>query len=351
MLRKTFYLPVLLPVLLLSACRSGNETLEKQNAEILAELKKLNTRMDRMEKRMNAIGTRSSVTHITAPVPSSPRLVFSTDLKKISRIRPLPENPTDRQIIEYVRQIREATGGQNTVSDHDPQIVLYEKIGPGHLMLLLPYLYEQRGPASFHLRAALPKLVNERDKESVRKSLVRYPGLLECVARKGWLKDMKAEVFQLLKTQNNIPLFAIHDHLPELIQSPEDLQFMTDVFIRKLYGFQLLGDLKRIPGVDIKKAVDQAWDFAKKKQIPNYPMITRAQNAVQFGNNVDAFKFLLKMLMTSNSGTFWNQQTVPLLASRCDFPLYDPAALRKWYEKNADRIIYDPDEGKFVLKE
>ena len=56
------------------------------------------------------------------------------------------------------------------------------------------------------------------------------------------------------------------------------------------------------------------------------------------------------MLMTSNSGTFWNQQTVPLLASRCDFPLYDPAALRDWYNKNADWIIYDPDEGKFVLK-
>ena len=345
MLRKTFYLPVLLPVLLLSACRSGNETLEKQNAEILAELKKLNTRMDRMEKRLNFGGPRGYRTIVNRTAPER------IDMGKILKIKPLPKNPTDRQIIEYVRQIREATGGQNTVSDHDPQIVLYEKIGPGHLMLLLPYLYEQRGPASFHLRAALPKLVNERDKESVRKSLVRYPGLLECVARKGWLKDMKAEVFQLLKTQNNIPLFAIHDHLPELIQSPEDLQFMTDVFIRKLYGFQLLGDLKRIPGVDIKKVVDQAWDFAKKKQIPNYPMITRAQNAVQFGNNVDAFKFLLKMLMTSNSGTFWNQQTVPLLASRCDFPLYDPAALRKWYEKNADRIIYDPDEGKFVLKE
>ena len=109
MLRKTYYLLVLLPVLMLSACRSDNETIEKQNAEILAELKKLNTRMDRMEKRLNSGGQRGYRTIVNRTAPG-------IDMGKILKIKPLPKNPTDQHIIDYVRQIREATGRQTVFS-------------------------------------------------------------------------------------------------------------------------------------------------------------------------------------------------------------------------------------------
>jgi hypothetical protein len=346
MLRKIFYLSALLPVLLMSACQSGNETIEKQNAEILAELKKLNTRMDRLEKRLNSGGQRGYRTVVNRTAPER------IDMGKILKIKPLPKNPTDQQIIDYVRQIREATGRQTVFSDTDPQIALYEQIGPGHLKLLLRFLTRDR--YSFHISRALPKLVDKRDKELVRQYLNRYPALLECAAQKGWLKDMRTDILQLLKTQNHASLYAIRDHLPDLVQSPEDLKIIIDVYIRQSLGFYLLDGLKRIPGVDLRKAVNQAWEVAKKLPRPGFPIVVRAQHAVQYGQNVDAFKFLLKRVMSSEPKSsiqgFWDQQTLPILAAKCDFPVYRPAALRKWYEKNADRIIYDPDEGKFVLK-
>ena len=50
MLKKSFVLPVL-SLGLLSACQSGNNALEKQNAEVLAELKRINARLDDVEKQ------------------------------------------------------------------------------------------------------------------------------------------------------------------------------------------------------------------------------------------------------------------------------------------------------------
>ena len=138
MLRKMFVLPVA-GLLFLSGCRSGNAELEKQNAEILAELKKLNSRLvvvekqakqnadirpelkklnaklDALDKRIKQARTVNQP-HVLGPVPP--------DRNKLSRIKKLPPNPTDQQIIDYVRQIREATVGQTVFSNTDPQLSL-----------------------------------------------------------------------------------------------------------------------------------------------------------------------------------------------------------------------------------
>ena len=81
-------------------------------------------------------------------------------------------------------------------------------------------------------------------------------------------------------------------------------------------------------------------------------MITRARDAVQYGRNVEAFRYLLKRLMISGlrSQDHMIRQTAAFLAGLCDFPVHDPAALNEWYGKNADRIVFDPASGKFVLK-
>ena len=143
MLRKSFVLPVL-SLVLLSACQSGNETLEKQNAEILAEMKKLNTRLDLLEKqaKQNAELKKinSKLDRLEKQINLATPSVFlgSTPAirNKLAKIRPLPANPTDQQIIDYIRQIREASVGQTGWSSHDPQVALYERIGPGHIIVV-----------------------------------------------------------------------------------------------------------------------------------------------------------------------------------------------------------------------
>ena len=380
MLRKIFALPVA-GLLLLSGCRSGNAELEKQNAEILAEMKKLNARLDAVEqqakqnseirpelKKLNArlerlenwekkirVQTRQALSRFNRSNQTGPQLRginVRPDMTKLSQIR-LSANPTDQQIIEYIRQIRDATEGQNIWSDEDPQIEMYEKIGPGHLRLLLPYL---RGGGRYrHLYAALPKLIDDRDKEQVRKLLADYPVLLQAVVRKGWLKEMKYEVFRLLKARKTVALHVIKDALPDLAQSPEELEILKDVYIHQVMGYVLLDSLKKkLPEPEIREMVNQAWAAALKKQLSGYPMTMRAQHAVQEGQNVEALKFLLKMIMSAfrqgGQGVYLSRQAVTFLSTRCDFPVYDPARLREWYDKNADRIAYDPATGKYVVK-
>ena len=371
MLRKSFVLPVL-SLVLLSACQSGNETLEKQSAEILAEMKRINTRLDglekqakqnsgilpelkkinarlnRMEKQQNQVQT-SSKTYVQGPV--------WPDRDKLSKIRPLPANPTDQQIIDYIRQIRQASIGQTAFSSNDPQIEMYEQIGPGHLHLLLPYLNNNGHQAGFHLLHALPKLVGEADKELVRRSLKQYPFLIRCVVRNGWIKEMKKDILALLAQpqEANLPLFELRKSLGDLVQSPDDLKIVTNAYLYNVYGFVLLEGLKKLPGVNIPKLVNEAWTEADKNP-GNYEnaMSSRAKDVIHNGGpNIEAFKYLLKLLMFPNNPgqqSYRAQTIIPFLSARCDFPIYDQARLREWYDKNADRIVFDPATGKYVVK-
>ena len=351
-LRKSFSLSVL-PLVLLAGCCSDHAALEKQNAEILAEMKKINARLERLEKqsRQNRMNARSIVTGpiVSRPVMTRPRIVLP-DRNKLSQIRKLPEKPTDEEIIDYIRQIDEATVGQTRWSDRDPQVALYEKIGPGHLHLLLPYL-EGRS-SSFHVHYALPKLVGEGDRELVRRSLNRYPILTRCVVRKGWLKEMRKEVISLLKQRmRHIAMYEVTNCIPDLVQSPEDLKLLTDLYIHAPGGYVLLDGLKKVPGADIRKLVEQAWAEAQKNPADSGGMSIRARDAVRDGGpNAEAVKYLLKVLIAKGQDELGTGHIITSLLSRCDFPIYGPDRLAEWYEKNAGRIVFDPAKGKYVLK-
>ena len=328
-----------LPLFLLCGCRSGNEALEKQNAELLAELKTVNARLERVERELTMIRSGRQL------IPGS-RLV-GTDRNKLAKIRRLPKDPTDRQIVEYIRQINEASAGQQVFSPNDPQVALYEQIGPGHLRLLLPYL-TGGSPQAGQLGFALPKLVDERDRELVRQSLRRYPALIETALLKGWGRDMKKEIFAASST-DTFPLWRVGKRIPDLVRSPEDMEILTSIYINNPNGRVLLNGLKKLPGTDVGKLADLAWKAARKEGL-GHTMIPRAQDAVQYGRNVEAFRYLLKQLMIFPAQDYRHRETARFLSGLCDFPICDPAALNEWYGKNADRIVFDPASGKFVLK-
>ena len=359
MSKKSFPLFVL-PLFLLCGCRSGNEVLEKQNAELLAELKSANVRLERMESDLallkQVLGRLVRVERELTMIRSGRQLIpgsrlAGADRNKLAKIRRLPKDPTDRQIVEYIRQINEASAGQQVFSPNDPQVALYEQIGPGHLRLLLPYL-TGGSPQARHLGYALPKLADERDRELVRQSLKRYPVLITAALRKGWGRDMKKEIFAAFASTGDYPHWVVVKHMPELVQSPGDLKNVTDIYIHDPNGYVLLNGLKKLPGADVGKLADLAWEAARKERYNEYVMIFRARDAVQYGRNVGAFRYLLKQVMISGSRNQDSRfrQTAAFLAGLCDFPVHDPAALNEWYGKNADRIVFDPGSGMFVLK-
>jgi len=354
--KESFFLFVL-PLFLLCGCRSGNEAREKQNAELLAELKTANVRLERMESDLallkQVLGRLVRVERELTMIRSGRQLIpgsrlAGADRNKLAKIRRLPKDPTDRQIVEYIRQIGEASAGQQVWSSKDPQIALYEQIGPGHLRLLLPYLTDG-SPQARHLGYALPKLVDERDRELVRQSLKRYPVLIETVLLKGWGKDMKKEIFAA-SSINTFPLWGVRERIPDLVRSPEDMEILTYLYIRDPNGYLLLNGLKKLPGTDVPKLVDQAWEAARKGRYHEYVMIPRARDAVQYGRNVEAFRYLLKQVMIFPIRDYRCRDTARFLSGLCDFPVHDQAALNEWYGKNADRIVFDPVSGKFVLK-
>ena len=60
------------------------------------------------------------------------------DLEKLEEIT-LSENPSEKEIREYIRQIALVTAKQNSYSENDPQVVMLSEIGNENLELLLKY--------------------------------------------------------------------------------------------------------------------------------------------------------------------------------------------------------------------
>ena len=222
MLKTLLYGMILPGIFLIAGCQSGNEVLEQQNAQILSELRKLNQQLSGIQKKMQE---EPALAFSSVKYPYNSTSARGANLALLAKIKRLPENPTDDQIVKYVQQIIAATAGQNSYSMTDPQVGMYKLIGTGHLKVLLPFLDGGTFNAFYHLKEAMPDLVEEKDKPLIKSSLIQYPKLLDTVVKKGWSREFKKEILKLLEsTTNSSPFHTLRMVVPSLAETPEDIQ-------------------------------------------------------------------------------------------------------------------------------
>ena len=337
-------------VLALAGCCSGDEALEKQNAElkkqneeILSRLRKLHGRVVDLEKRFSSFGL--------------PRV--QTDWSRFKKVKPLPPDPSDAQIIAYIREIADFSEGQRAMGPSDPQVTLFRKIGPGHLKLLLPFLNDRLSGGNvwirFYLRYALPSLVTVRDIPFIKANIVSTPELLNAVTSVELGKPMKNEIFEALRKSQ--PHLSV-EFRPEfqrliagLVETPQDLKAVEEICIGNRHRAGLLDVLLKIPGCNVGEVAVRAWRKVSREEESRGILYPRALAAVRYGHDVSACKYLLKVIMSSFGPQDFSARTASdLLMRLSDFPVYDRNRLPLWYEKNQNRIVFDGKSGKFVLK-
>ena len=321
MLKTLLYGMILPGILLIAGCQSGNEVLEQQNAQILSELRKLNQQLSGIQKKMQE---EPALAFSSVKYPYNSTSARGANLALLSKVKKLPEKPTDDQIVKYIQQIIAATAGQNSYSMTDPQVGMYKLIGTGHVKVLLPFFDGGTFNAFYHLKEAMPDLVEEKDKPLIKSSLIQYPKLLDTVVKKGWSREFKKEILKLLEsTTNSSPFHTLRMVVPSLAETPEDIQ-----------------------------KLNKAWEKcnAEARYPQRYWKQEKAIAAVRYGNNVSAAKYLLLQIIASDPNNPYESQTaITVLAGKSDFPVFDKNNLEKWYRKNADKISYDEKTGKFII--
>ena len=347
---KKLLLPGCVLVLALAGCYSGNEALEKQNAElkkqneeILSRLRKLHGRVADLEKRFSSFG-----------LPN-----VQTDWSRFKKVKPLPPNPTDAQIIAYIREIADFSEGQRSMGPSDPQVTLFRKIGPGHLKLLLPFLNDRKSEGNLwirsYLRYALPSLVTVKDIPFIKANVVSSPELLYAVTSAEFAKPMKNEIFEVLRKS---PHYLSVEYQPEfrrlvaeLVETPQDRKVIEEIYIDNFHRSRLLDVLLQIPGCNVGEVTVRAWRKVSREEESRPILYPRALAAVRYGHDVSACKYLLKIIMDPAKPHDLNPRIArDVLMRLSDFPVYDRYRLLLWYEKNQNKIVFDEKSGKFVLK-
>ncbi len=317
----------------------SNEQLKQSNKK----LEDVNKKLVQMETEIKNLQRRGNM------VSSSGFQMQRADPAELAKIK-LPENPTDEQVEEYIRKIQQASMNQNSFSNSDLQVVMYAKIGPGHLKGVLPFLADNsRG--TFHLRYALPKLVGKSDKDFVLKNLAQYPQLVQSVLENGWFKDSRKNVIEAMENARSFHEFE--KVVPLMITDPEDQKALVRIFQNSPSAGSLAARIETFPDVDFGKLAETVWKKNRFNQ-STWEILPFAVFAVKNGNK-DAFPFLFsQMLMQPSRGgqsyvPGYPGTSLPYLVNDLLDRDTDVKETFAWYNKNADRLVFDKKQMKYVL--
>lgn len=329
-------------LLLLAGCQNDHPTAAQE--EIIRRLDAISSSIDRLGKSLETSRQLSRGDIIR-------RNVFEGDPARLAAIPPLPEKPTDGQILSYIAAIKAASAGQNSFSANQPQVALYRKIGPGHLDLLLTELpASPKGVGSqenFHLLCALPDLVGPDDKKVALAALSKQPELLVPVLKNGWGKEIKKEVFAVLAGSR---AFSIQDQkktILELVENDEDRKQLIQAFIVQPNLLFLYDDLSKMPGVDATELINQAWE-RQRFNSENWTLQKLGLQAARRGN-IEALGFLINKFCTRTPNSHLGDEIIIFLAAATGQPL-QAEKLQNWYSENRDKLVFDPATKRYQVK-
>ena len=325
--------------LLLAGCASREpepspelKLLSEEVAALRESLEKIDGKLDRVLKAQRTFPQREGERRF--------------DPEKIRKIKPLPENPSDEQIRAYVDEIAEASRGQRIFGSTDPQVGLLRAIGPGHLEVLIPYMGQE---IAFYLRSALPSLVQESDKELVLKNLIAGRDLLlEVVARRQWAGEARPRIIEMLKNGQGNQFWGSMDQIiSQIARTPEEREELADIFITYPNTSPMIPGISCFPEIDQAEVSRKAWESHRFDE--NYSRRRYAMYAAQHGCR-EALEELLTLLIghpeLMRNDSAGKQQLSELLGRP-----YDPAAMRNYVTANKEKLAFDREKMKYVLKE
>lgn len=179
-------------------------------------------------------------------------------LQVLKRIR-LPDNPTDRQVRDYILKI--SAVGFPLYFETGPLIQKLTEVGPEHLTILLDIGTQLERSCAFFISEAVGHLAGPEHKSLILEHLAAFPGLIEIVNRQGWTGEAKKIILD--RFQKN-PARLPGEWIETIIgfRDPSTYPLLENYFLSKPpYALHRVYDrANRLPGLDLYDAVEAIWN-------------------------------------------------------------------------------------------
>ena len=339
-------------IVLVESCRALAQAPTQTEQVILQELREIRRELIRIKAELaqlresEGLGSRASQPDEDATWPEIEGFMSrGPDLKKLRSIK-LPENPTDDQVKDYVRDIMDASRGQNSFSDRDPQVAMLIKVGADSLGLLMDALdIDGYGgfAINYHVESAVLKLAGEEHKDLIKESLEWRPFLAKVVIERGWERDVRdILVAQLSQTGEQLPIEWIQ--AVANLGDPEtydDLKRYLVLRDGRYATFQVIRDL---PDLDLTESIADIWE---KTGYHEWEERGVAKMAVQYGH-VEALGYLVNFVAYEQQNQWEASEIRRLILSHLDF-FGSNRELVEWFRKNSERLLFDEEKRKYIL--
>jgi hypothetical protein len=265
----------------------------------------------------------------------------------------LPENATKEQVKEYINAVLITGQRRKKFKADDPQVGMLVKVGAQNLEALLEVrstlgsghsLYWYAGDALVgYLDAAIKQLARPEDKDLIIRALPSDHNLAEVVLEKG----LQAEARETLITELSHKGEGLPPSWIEAVASLQDPATYPELkayFVRGGNPQSTFAILRKLPGIKLADAVDEAW---KKAKYNEWWASDMCGIAAEFGH-ADALQTAANILRTTPRDDYRSEAREAL--KKFTPASGDDAALLAWFDANRDKLVFDPQERKFIVK-
>jgi hypothetical protein len=326
----------------------SNEAILKKLDEIRLAQEEIVQVLKRIEAKLPS--TPAPAQAEQAPFQFPGRGPDAAALEKIT----LPDNPTKEQARQYLRDIAAASEKQNTFSDQDPQVGMLAKVGSANMDVLLDAL-RTRGFGGMHLGfwvlPAIKELAGDEHKEMILKRLPQEHELADVVAAKGWAEDARTILMDGFRTRaTELPTSWI-----EAVASLKDPTTYDVLKWYLSYGSNpsfTYAAIKDLPGIELSKEVGDSWERVKEGGEPGnwWEVQSMAAIALEYGH-LDALEREVEILGKNDQMRFGPDNMDPRrLILRYTEAHGSSDEIRKWFQENKSRLVFDQQARKFVVK-
>lgn len=336
----------LLACLLATTVYATDATTNDTGGLILEELRSIRSSLDRIADELSELRTvderRKAVQSLSVDYPAFTRQ--GPDIATLADLT-LPDDPSPKEVKQYILDIVSASQGQNTFSDRDPQVALLTRVGRENLPLLIEALSYARSMNDYHIKRAIVNLADESNKSLILDSLPIHQDLVTAVIQHGWEEDARDILLTELKnTGQYLPTEWIQ--AAASLNDPESYPLLRDYFINGQNRSWTYKAIKHLPIEDMPGAVAEAWQRSKYGDDCN--RIYMAIIAVKYGH-LDALAVLVDSLTSGTPDSYWSSQEARPAVLRHTGFRGSNSELGRWFEANRDQLRFDAESCKFIM--
>ena len=261
----------------------------------------------------------------------------------------LPLNAAKEQVRDYVRDIMNISRKQERFSSEDPQIPMLALVGHDNMDVLLQPLTMENDRSRTYIGYAMTALARDSDKAMILDALPRARELVAVVVARGWVDDAKKILIEGLKVRpNSLPIEWIE--AVASLRDPGTYESLKSYLVEGADPWRTYVAIGDIPGLDLYQPAADLWERHKKEEDEEGKLI--ALIALENGQ-VGALGKAISILDKDKDKPYLYHLFQSALVTTTGKAYVDAASgayVRKWYEENKDRLLFDQVTKAFVVR-